>query len=858
MFRSSKLAALLVATASIAPLAIPVAASATATPDVQGNTLTVTSDAADQIVLSVLNGKIALNGVATALDAGAAAQIVVNAGAEADLVDASALTAASYGALTINGDAGTDILTGGGGNDTINGGDDVDELRGGEGNDALTGGRANELIVAGGNGDDTMIWNNGEGTDRNDGDAGNDTSVVNGNEAAGETFTYGPAAEAGRVQFDRLPNAQGAGAFGINLSAENLVVNGQGGEDSFRPANADPMTGRTLLTVNGGAGIDTLIGSDGDDALNGGDDNDSLDGGEGNDTLTGDKGNETVVAGGNGDDTMIWNNGDGTDRNDGDAGTDTTQVNGSDAAGEAFTYGPGAAPGRVQFDRLPNAQGAGAFGIDLEAERLVVNGRGGDDKFDATASGLAGRTLLTVNAGEGTDLVNGGDGVDVLNGEGGNDRLVGNKGNDAVAGGNGDDTMIWNNGDGTDTNVGGADNDTSQVNGSDAAGEVFTYGPAGAPGRVQFDRLPNAQGNGAFGIELEAENLVVNGQGGNDKFDPTGPGIAGRTAITVNAGEGNDLVTGGDGADVQNGDGGNDTLVGGRGADTANGGNGDDTMIWNNGDGTDRNTGDAGNDQVVSNGNDAANEVYTYGPGAAAGRVQFNRLPNAQGAGAFGIDLEAERFVVNGLGGDDKFSPTAPGLAGRTAFTINAGGGNDSVTGGDGADDLHGDAGNDQLFSRDGVADLVHGDAGTDSARTDALTLDRVDGVEKIDALGDRRALLPRLGKARVTMAGKRLIARLPLSCPAAERGGCKVRITLKTAKAVSLGNGKRIVVLGTKSVKLAPGASTTVRVPLSRRAATLAKGGKLSVKALITSTDAAGNRASATKKLALKLPRAR
>jgi hypothetical protein len=163
------------------------------------------------------------------------------------------------------------------------------------------------------------------------------------------------------------------------------------------------------------------------------------------------------------------------------------------------------------------------------------------------------------------------------------------------------------------------------------------------------------------------------------------------------------------------------------------------------------------------------------------------------------------------------------------------------------------------LFRRDGVADFVHGDAGTDSAQTDALTLDRVDGVEKIDALGgDKKALLPLLGKVKVKKAGKRLYAQLPLTCPVAETGGCKVRVTLKTAKAIRLGKKKRTLVLGSASAKLAPGAITNVRVPLNKRAATLAKGGKLSVKALITSTDAAGNKAKTTKKLALKLPRAK
>ncbi|HEX5609565.1 MAG TPA: calcium-binding protein [Solirubrobacterales bacterium] len=848
MFRSSKLAALLVATASFAPLAIPVAAGAAVTSDVQGNALNVTSTAADQIILSVVNNKIAVNGVATALDAGPNAQIVVNAGGEADTVDASALAAASYGALTINGEAGEDKLTGGGGNDIINGGDDVDELRGGDGNDTLTAGKGNETIVKGGDGADTMIWNNGEGSDVNDGEAGTDTVLSNGNDAAGEIYTY-EAGAPGRVVFKRVT----PGPFSIDLEAELLVVNGLGGADSFSPANATPIDGRTLLTVNGGAGADTITGADGGDVLNGGDDVDELRGGDGQDTLTGGKGNELVISGGAGNDRMFWNPGDGNDVNDGGEGEDIVASIGA-AAGETYSY-EAKPQGRVLLKRTA---GAPEFTIDFAAEHLEASLEDGDDTIAPVGTGLAD-LKFSGDGGNGNDRIVGAEGIDILIGSAGNDTLIGGKDEDAANGGSDDDTMIWNNGDGSDRNIGGNGNDVSIVNGSDAANEVFTYGPEVAAARVRLDRAPNAQGAGAFGITLEAESLVINSLGGNDKFDPAAAGIGGRTTITVNAGAGNDTVTGGDGVDVQNGDAGSDTLVGGKGGDVANGGDGDDTMIWNNGDGTDKNTGDAGVDTVVSNGNDAANEVYTYGPRAEAGRVQLNRLPNAQGAGAFGIDLSAERLIVNGLAGDDKFSPAAAGLAGRTALTINAGGGNDTVTGGDGVDDLHGDGGNDMLFSRDGVADFVHGDAGTDSAQTDALTLDKVDGVEKIDALGqDRKALLPRLGKAKVTMVGKRLVARLPLTCPVAETGGCKVRVTLKTAKAVRIGKKKRTVVLGSTSAKLAAGAITTVRIPLNKRAATLAKGGKLVVKALITSTDSAGNKAKATKKLALKVPRAK
>ena len=103
---------------------------------------------------------------------------------------------------------------------------------------------------------------------------------------------------------------------------------------------------------------------------------DDLNGEGGFDRLVAFRGSNDVVNGGTGDDVMVWNNGDGTDINNGDAGIDEVEVNGAPTAGDAFIYKPDpAVAGRVQFNRT-NLIG---FGINLSAERLTVNGLGGDD-----------------------------------------------------------------------------------------------------------------------------------------------------------------------------------------------------------------------------------------------------------------------------------------------------------------------------------------------------------------------------------------------------------------------------------------------------------------------------------------------
>ena len=108
------------------------------------------------------------------------------------------------------------------------------------------------------------------------------------------------------------------------------------------------MGALTLLSVDGGAGADTVNGSDGPDLILGGEGNDVLNGGGGDDRIVGDRGNDTMN-GGAGDDTLVWNNGDGTDVVNGDDGRDDVEVNGAPAAGDVFTVQPNGA--RIKFDR---------------------------------------------------------------------------------------------------------------------------------------------------------------------------------------------------------------------------------------------------------------------------------------------------------------------------------------------------------------------------------------------------------------------------------------------------------------------------------------------------------------------------
>jgi len=523
-----------------------------------------------------------------------------------------------------------------------------------------------------------------------------------------------------------------------------------------------------------------------------------------------------------------------------------------------------------------------ALPADENAEIIVESGAG-TDTVNAAALVTANYKSLVVDGGEDNDSIIGGARavasvkIDTLNGDADNDTLTGAKGVDIANGGEGNDVMVWNNGDGNDTNNGGTGIDESVFNGAPVNDEIAVT-PGAVAGRVALHRtLPTV-----IDMDIEAEQTTFNGVGGNDKaagslgLNNNGAFL---TNLTFNGGEGDDQLTGGDANDVLNGDADNDTLTGFKGTDIANGGDGNDVMVWNNGDGNDTNNGGLGNDESVFNGAPVADEIAVT-PGAVAGRVLLHRtLPTV-----INMDIEAETTTFNGLAGEDKATGAA-GLANLTTLLFSGGEGNDQLTGGDGADTLNGDAdndtltgsagtdttnggaGDDQLFARDLEADTVRGGNGKDSAQTDELTLDSVSEVENIDATvppeatpppvvtpppgptPDTVALLPRLGKVAVAASGKSLLAKVPLSCPADESGGCRTTLTVEAAK-------YRHMVLGTKSVNLGPGARMTAAIHLSPRTAKLALHGKLPVRIKIKTRDAAGNTANRTVTATLKVPR--
>jgi len=360
-------------------------ASAATTATFNAGVLSVTGDNAANAIVVTRNaaGRILVNGGAIAVAGGTPTVANTQQIQVFGLVGNDTLTLnEANGALpranlfggsdndVLTGGAGADQLFGQAGNDTLLGRGGTDLLFGGEDNDTITGGDADDQAF-GQSDDDRMVWNQGDDTDLNEGGAGTDTVEVNGASGA-EQFTT--TANGTRVRFDRVTPAP----FAIDIgTSENLVLNAKGGDDSFSATGN--LAALIELTVDGGAGDDTLLGGNGADILLGGDGDDVADGNQGDD----------VGFLGAGDDTFRWDPGDADDVVEGQDGADTLAFNGSDTNEIMDASANG---GRVRFTR-----NVANITMDLnDVESITARIFGGTD--DVTVHDLSGTDVTRVTA----------------------------------------------------------------------------------------------------------------------------------------------------------------------------------------------------------------------------------------------------------------------------------------------------------------------------------------------------------------------------------------------------------------------------------------------------------------------------
>jgi Ca2+-binding RTX toxin-like protein len=577
-------------------LAVPVAAVATGLALMPGTaaaaqpvsvtiskqTLFVTGNAASQkLALRVRAGKLEIdvgdNGSADfKVSRNAFDQIVVRAGGGDDSVRIDE----SGGAFTTTAPT---TIAGGAGNDTLQGGSGAETLTGGPGDDAVTGGPGNDVVRLGA-GDDRFTWNAGDGSDVVEGRDGTDLLAFNGSSADEKLDVSANGArvrltrDVGNVAMDidgieRIAVAALGGADTLtahDLSGTDVTeldgelasaLGGAAGDGKHDAVTVEGTAGADAISVSGAAGdtavgglhalvrirhaepadslaVDALGGDDGVNAaglpaaalaltIDGGAGNDTLQGGAGADVLIGGDGNDSVDGGtgndfgllGAGDDTFTWDPGDGSDVVEGQAGQDRLRFHGANVNENVDVSANG---GRVRLVR-----DVGAVTMDLD----------GVEEIDHTAAG--GADTLTVGDLTGTDVTR----VDTDLA-----MLAGGAGGDGQA-----DRVIV---DGT----GGADSAT--IAGDNGAAVVSGFAATVA----------------ITGAEAANDALVVDTLAGDDVAQASGLS-ANVAKLTLDGGDGADVLVGSSGNDVLLGGAGDDVLLGGPGIDTLDGGTGNNILI---------------------------------------------------------------------------------------------------------------------------------------------------------------------------------------------------------------------------------------------------------------------------------------
>ncbi len=751
--------------------------------------------------------------------------------------DGHDLIFAGNGDNTVDGGAGNDVIVAGRGDDEIDGGDGDDLIFGGRGDDAIEGGDGNDLIF-GGSGDDTI--DGGEGCDVISAGRGNDTVIFDVDENAGAQnyFSGGSGNDTLRL---RLTQAQvnemtaagvfaafaahvgSSGAFDFstfglsfpfNLKVwrfEQLEIEITGSPALFTSGD-DTVDFNTVLasTYQDGTQYDGLDGNDtvtlandaaaaaaagyvegtafnagaGDDTVNGGALNDIINGDAGNDVLNGGTGVD-VLNGGDDDDRLILEDINVGDTVDGGAGNDTFVFAAADGSDHILAVSPTqvTADGTsISVINVENYEISGADGNDIlvfgaVATGDIADGKAGTDTFifddDTAASstitvGPASVTVdgavislidieaVRIEAGAGDDIINGGALGEVLQGQAGNDTILGNDGNDIVQGGTGIDDLSGGMGDDSlsmsDANTG------DMADGGDGI-DTFTFDDDTVTDSIIVIDTLGVTVDGEL-IELtDIETVRIEAGGGNDNVT----GDAGNNIIQGQ--DGNDNIEGDAGNNILQGGAGNDVIAFSTGNNTVDGGPGDDFVVVRTG--AANVTADlvAGTIDVTGFGNSTVanvNSIITReGDDLVTGNAFANRLFAGEGDNTINAGDGNDQIIVgsgvntiDGEGGlGDSLGINAPlmdveidvaagtieidGMASGTVVNVEAfatDSGNDTFIGTGGNDLVQTFAGNDRIFARGG-SDFVRAGDDNDLVFVDDLDLDNVDGGDGSDTI---------------------------------------------------------------------------------------------------------------------------
>ena len=491
------------------------------------------------------------------------------------------------GANSISGNGGQDSIYGGGGNDYFKSDGSGLTIDGGEGFDAIDYSLSKTAItldIGAGTvaGDSGNVHDVISNIEKVIGSDYGDTLLITGNNPISVDAGAGNDTVIAGPAADTLDGGTGINTLSYQNSATGVSVNLETNMADGGDATGDVIA--NFSNLNGSQGNDTLIGNASGNVIFGGKGDDSIVGGGGDDTLLGGAGNDIIVAG------------NGTESIDGGTGVDTVD-----------------------------------YSLTTASLRLTLKDKGiGIALLDG---GIENNYVVNIENVIGTTR------DDTITGNSSDNSIAGGAGNDSLSGGLGNDTLD-----------GGTGNNTVTYDSLEAASTPHTLQLAGTLAQTV------TIGNGQIDVIQNLENLVGS--------------------------RGNDLIIGDERTNSIYGGDGNDTIIGGGGRDYLDGGNGNNTVDYAlkivNG--------------VISENSSSVTVNLAYDAGSARG---------VGGIAAGDTYLNIEN-IIGSSGSDSLVGDASDNL-------LQGGAGNDTLKGGGGNDTLDGGAGNDSLIAGDGQVLLIGG-----------------------------------------------------------------------------------------------------------------------------------------------------
>jgi len=453
------------------------------------------------------------------------------------------------------------------------------------------------------------------------------------------TLTY-PATKTGNITLDLSGSISAIYSYAYNSTAQ-FRVRTHDGNDVVNVVNSSNLAARPTLQL-GGDGDDVLNGAAGADTLNGGMGDDILRGDKGNDSLDGGTGTNTLIESGNVNFTLTNTKliGAGTDTLANlqvanlTGGTNSNTFTVSGWTGEGSFVGGGGTTDTLVASKDVNFT---LSNVGLQSSDGMNLSLSGFSK--ATLTGGAGNNTFTVGNWTGTGTLSGGKGTDTLSATRDADMTLATasltatgfgmltlSGLEAAAltGGAGNNTFIVSAWTGTGTLTGGGGTDTLVVSRNTDFTlfdtELLTSnGPNMTLAGLSLAFLTGGSSNNRFTVSGWTGSATISGANGsadqivavrdtdmtltNTSLAATGFGtltlVSVETAkltggasankliaaaftlgaVTLQGGNGDDVLIGGSKNDSLLGGAGRDLLIGGLGADTLSGDTGDDILI---------------------------------------------------------------------------------------------------------------------------------------------------------------------------------------------------------------------------------------------------------------------------------------